>query len=255
MLTLYFKETDAGPVHRVQEAGMEVLSPLQAATSRIVKPFRDAWNWFGDLFSAQSQNKRLRKENAELRQALARQMAVERENERLRDLLAITDNEIYPDGSRMVAARVIGRSTEAWYSTITVSAGGDEGVALYDTVVNEQGLVGRVTAVTSDAAQVTLVTDQKSAVGAEILPGGARGVVAGSVTGDVRMRFVDKSEKVEKGQLIVTSGVAGSVFARDILIGVVEDVGQQDVETYQTISVKPVVDFRKLDWVMVVVDQ
>jgi cell shape-determining protein MreC len=72
------------------------------------------------------------------------------------------------------------------------------------------------------------------------------------VTGDITLEYVDKNEKVEVGQYVVTSGRNGSVFVKGIPIGKVESVGQQDVELYQSIAVRPWVDFRKLDIVAVI---
>ena len=86
-----------------------------------------------------------------------------------------------------------------------------------------------------------------------VQPGGAQGIVAGSVTGDVTLQYVDKNERVKVGQYVVTSGRKGSVFVRGIPIGQIESVGSQEVELYQSISVRPFVDFRKLDLVQVVV--
>ena len=163
---------------------------------------------------------------------------------------------MFPKNVELVAARVVARSTSAWYSTVTVNAGSSDGVEVYDPVVNGQGLVGRVTKVNLNAAQVMLVTDQQSFVDAMIEPGdetgSAQGMVSGSVTGDLTLEYVDKNEKVEVGQYVVTSGRNGSVFIKGIPIGQVERVGQQDVELYQSVAVKPFVDFRKLDIVQVI---
>ena len=100
-----------------------------------------------------------------------------------------------------------------------------------------------------------LITDQQSFVDAMVTgdaTGNAQGIVGGSVTGDVTLEYVDKNEKVKVGQDVVTSGRNGSIFMRGIPIGEVESVGTQEVELYQTIAVKPFVDFRKLDLVQVV---
>jgi rod shape-determining protein MreC len=253
MLTLYFRESNSGPVHRVQRAGLKVLGPLQSGVSKVVAPFRDAWNWMGDLFSAQSQNKVLRKEVGKLQALVAHQLLLEQENRSLKQLLGVRDDEVYPSGTSFVTARVIARPTEAWYSTVTINAGSAKGIELYDPVVNEQnGLVGRITAVTSNAAQVTLLTDQESAVGAQVLPGEARGLVAGSLTGDLTMDLVDRSEKILPGQVVVTSGTSKVLSIPGIPIGIVEDVGKQDVELYQSVYIKPLVDFKRLQWVLVV---
>jgi rod shape-determining protein MreC len=256
LLTAYFRESDSGVAHSVQSGVMTVVSPLQSGTATATKPFRDAWNWVGDLFSAKSQNKSLKKEVEQLRAGLAQELATQNENEQLRALLQFEKDHVFPGGVHLVTARVIDRSTSAWYSTATVNAGSSDGVAVDDPVVNGQGLVGRVTKVTLNASQVMLVTDQESFVDAMIVPGNekgsAQGIVGGSVTGDVTLDYVDKSEKVKVGQDVVTSGRNGSIFVKGIPIGTVESVGAQEVELYQSIAVKPFVDFRKLDIVAVI---
>ncbi len=256
LLTAYFRESDSGVAHGVQSGVISVVSPLQSGTATATKPFRDAWNWVGDLFSAKAQNKSLKKEVQQLRAGLAQELTTQSENDQLRAMLQFQTDHVFPKGVTLVTARVVARSTSAWYSTATINAGSDDGVKVYDAVVNGQGLVGRVTKVTANAAQVMLVTDQQSFVAAMIEPGdvsgNAQGIVSGSVTGDVTLEYVDKNEKVKDGQYVVTSGRNGSVFVRGIPIGVVESVSTQDVELYQSIAIKPFVDFRRLDIVQVV---
>jgi len=241
-------------VHRAQDRGLTVLAPLQTGTARAIQPLRDGWNWIGDLFQAKSENARLKKEVVALRAGAAGAQATQAENDQLRDLIGMRQqvSSIYPKGLRFVTARVIARSTTAWYSTVTVDAGSAQGVKEYDAVVSGQGLVGRVTSVTTDEAEVTLITDQSSYVNAMVLPERAQGLLAGSVTGDLSMQYVDKSAKVEQGQFVVTSGMKRSIFIPGIPIGTVESVAQQEVELYQSVSVRPFVDFHTLDLVMVV---
>ena len=253
LLTLYFRESDSGFARGVQDGVLRVVSPMQSGTARVTKPFRDGWNWVGDLFGAKSENKALKKEVERLRAGLARELTTQAENDQLRGLVAFEEDRIFPAGVELVTARVVARSTSSWYSTVTISVGSADGVDVYDPVVSGAGLVGRVTKVSANAAQVMLVTDQQSFVDAMVEPGGAQGIVGGSVTGDVTLEYVDKNEKVKVGQYVVTSGRSGSVFTRGIPIGVVASVGSQEVELYQSIAVRPFVDFRKLDLVQVVV--
>jgi rod shape-determining protein MreC len=254
LLTLYFRESASGAAGGVQGGVLQVVAPLQEGTAIATKPFRDAWNWTTGLFRANSENEDLRKEVEQLRAGLANQLATQAENEELRALVQLQDDEIYPKGAQLVTGRVVARSTTAWYSTVTLDVGTDDGVSVYDPVVNGSGLVGRVTSVSNDAAQVMLISDQQSYVDAVVMPGGAQGIVTGSVTGDVTLGYVDKNERVKVGQYVVTSGRKGSVFVRGIPVGVVESVSTQEVELYQNISIKPFVDFRKLNIVQVVVE-
>jgi rod shape-determining protein MreC len=256
VFTLFFREQAGGALHGAQKVGASIMQPLESGVAKVIKPFRDAWNWVGGLFSTRSENKRLRSELDALRKATTNQLEMQQENAQLRGLLKITKDPLYPSGVTFVPARVIARSTDVWYSTVTINAGSSQGVALYDAVVNPAGLVGRVTEVTSNGAEVTLITDQSSWVDAEVLPGGTQGPtqgsVHGSVTGDVSMEYVDKTAALKVGQIVATSGLNNSIFVRGIPIGVVENVGRQAVEIYQTVTVKPFVDVRQLDFVMVV---
>ena len=252
LLTVYFRESSGGPVHQLEAKALHVVAPLQSGAARVAQPFRGSWNWVADLFAAQSQNKQLRREVQQLRQQVAATLVTQQQNDELRGLVRMSGSAVFPKGSRFATARVIARSTAAWNSTVTIDAGSAEGVRLNAAVVNGDGLVGRVSTVTPDASQVTLVTDQDSYVDAMVVPGGAQGLVHGSVTGDLTMEYVDRSEKVVARQMVVTSGQKGSIFTRGIPIGQVSSVAQQDVELYQSISVTPYVDFHTLDLVMVV---
>jgi rod shape-determining protein MreC len=251
LLTAYFRESESGVAHSLQGGVLTVVSPLQSGAAAATKPFRDAWNWVGDLFTAKSQNGALKEEVQQLRAGLARELTTQSDNEQLRSLLEFQQGDVYPRGVHMVTARVIDWSASAWYSMATIDVGSADGVAASDPVVNGQGLVGRVTKVTPNASQVMLVTDQESHVDAVVEPGGAQGIVGGSVTGDLTLDYVDKREQVKVGQFVVTSGRNGSVFVKGIPIGQVQTVGSQEVELYQTIAVKPFADFRKLDIVAV----
>jgi rod shape-determining protein MreC len=252
LLTLYFRESESGFAHRVQDTALRVVAPLQYGSARATQPFRDAWNWSADLFRAKSENERLRAELDELRAGVAQELVTQAENDELRALVEMQRKKVFPADVRLVAARVIARSTTAWYSSVTIDVGSAQGVRRYDAVINGEGLVGRVSRVTPRASQVMLITDQQSYVDAIVVPGSAQGILAGSVTGDLSLQYVDKKEEVEVGQYVTTSGLAGSLFLRGIPIGVVETVAVQDVDLYQSITVRPFADFRTLDIVSVV---
>ncbi len=252
LLTLYFREADNGFVHRVQDGTLRVVAPLQEGSARAIQPLRDGWNWVADLFGAKSENERLQEEVETLRAAVAEELTTQAENDELRALLDMRRGRIFPKDVEFVPARVIARSTTAWYSTVTIDVGSDDGVAQFDAVVNGQGLVGRIESVKATASQVQLLTDQQSYVDAMVVPGLAEGLVAGSVTGTVSLQYAAKSEEIKTGQFVVTSGRQGSIFVRGIPIGQVESVGSQEVELYQSVTVRTSVDFRKLDVVLVV---
>ena len=119
MLTLYFRESDSGPVHSVQGVVLRVVAPLQTGTARATKPFRDAWNWTGDLFSAKSENAKLKKELEQLRVGVAKELTTQDENAQLRAQVALQKDKIFPGNVQLVTARVVARSTTAWSVSYT----------------------------------------------------------------------------------------------------------------------------------------
>ena len=99
-----------------------------------------------------------------------------------------------------MTGRVIARSPTVWYSTVTIDVGSGDGVAVNDPVVNGDGLVGRVAAVTGGSAQVTLISDHSSAVSAKVVPQGVQGVVKPDVGNpdDLILDFIGSAKRVHR---------------------------------------------------------
>jgi rod shape-determining protein MreC len=252
MLTLYFREPVSGLLHSTQRGGLRVISPLESGTSRVLDPFKGAYQWVTGVFSAQSENATLRREVDDLRSQLVSEKETEAENQRLRQMLGFINQPSFPKNYKQVTARVIGRSGSVWNATVTINRGSSDGIIMGQTVVSGQGLVGQVSAVTTNAAQVLLITDNTSHVESIVQNGGAQGTVIGSINGQLEMDFVDKNQKVSKHDVVVTSGT-GKLFVKGVPIGVVDQVGDQESEYFKSISVTPFTDFSRLEEVMVLI--
>src|SRR5215212_373014 len=81
LLTAYFGESSNGRLHSVQRTGLAALSPIQEGASRILKPFRDLFGWFGDTLDAKDERDRLARERDALRREVAALQVREREYE------------------------------------------------------------------------------------------------------------------------------------------------------------------------------
>lgn len=257
LLTIYFGESASGGLHAIQRGAQAVLSPIESGASKALKPFRDATGWIGDSLGAQGENDELRAEVAELRQQLAAQQTEERDVEQLRALLDLPEEAGFPGGTQPVTSRVIAQSPTVWYSTIQIDAGSDDGVEVDQPVVTGDGLAGKVTSVTGGTAQVTLITDADSAVSAQVVPNGTRGIVQPQVgdPNDLLLDFLDKEDKVKEGATVVTSGSTSSrlesLFPRGVPIGEVTRVDAEERELYQRVHIEPFADLRRLDYVQV----
>jgi len=120
-------------------------------------------------------------------------------------------------------------------------------------VLSYEGLVGRIDAVTANAARVQLITDPGSAVNVRLPDVEADAMLTGSVTGDITLDMIPQDVEVNPGALILTSGLGGT-YPSDILVGQVVSVRKQETALFQTASVQPVVDFSDLRAVLVVTE-
>jgi rod shape-determining protein MreC len=251
LLTVYFRESTGGPLHGAQRIAASVLTPFEAAAERVSRPFRDAYGWTADLFSAKGQNAELRAEVRDLRRQVILNQTAAQENEELRSLLDYRDGPRFPKDYTAVATRVIVPPQSVFRQEAVVAAGSSDGVAVEDPVVTDEGLVGTVTEVTSGSARVRLLTDQQSAASAFVPQTGAAGVVLrGPSTTSLVLERVPKEEALERGHIVVTAGSRSgrleSLFPRAIPICVVTSVSQRDTDFFKRVQCTPLVDFDSL---------
>jgi rod shape-determining protein MreC len=257
LLTVYFGESGGGVLHALQRGAQEAFAPIETGASRALKPVRDFFGWVGDTVDAKGENERLRDEVAQLRQQLAETQTDRRDARQLRGIVDLKEAEGFPRGTSPVTARVIVRSPTVWYSSVKIDKGSSDGVKLDQPVIAAGGLAGKVTRITGGTAEVTLVSDESSAVSAQIMPSGANGIVKPQVgkPDDLLLDFVEKGKRVTEGTTVVTSGFRSSrvesLFPRGIPIGRVARVDLDEVELYQRVHIKPFADLRGLDFVQV----
>jgi rod shape-determining protein MreC len=259
MLTAYFGESSGGFFHTLQRGAQEAFAPIETGASRALKPARDLAGWFGDTLDAKGENEDLKNEIEALRKRLGENETARRDNEQLRGLVRLGRSDGFPQGTAPVAARVIARSPTVWYASVKIDKGSGDGVRRNQPVIAAGGLAGRVTQVTGGTAEVSLITDASSAVGAQVMPRGAAGVVKPQVgePDDLLLDYIEKGRRVTEGTTVVTSGFTSaregvtSLFPRGIPIGRVTRVDLDEVDLYQRVHIKPFADLRRVDYVQV----
>ncbi|MEW6282725.1 MAG: rod shape-determining protein MreC, partial [Candidatus Eremiobacterota bacterium] len=127
--------------------------------------------------------------------------------------------------------------------------GGEDGVAADMVAVSSQGLVGRIYAVSPGASRVRFILDPRSAVPVMLEKSGAVGVLYGQGGYYCTVQFLDHSVEVQEGEGVLTSGM-GNVYPRGLLVGrVVRNYGRTEA-LFQSVQVRPAVDFGRLHEVM-----
>ena len=232
-----------GLSHRL---ALEALGSTQVVFTRATQFVSGIWHHYLDLVGVSRENDRLRQEikryialNAENREAVAT-------NVRLNQLLDLAQNFEKP----VLTAHVIGRDPALWFKTMTIDKGISAGVQKGMPVVTVEGIVGQVINVSPRYAKVLLATDSNSAVDAIVQSSRALGIVKGDGHG-YRLDYVLKDSVVNQDDLVVTSGMGG-VFPKGLLIGQVVEVGKDRRGMFHTITVRPAVDFRQLEYVTII---
>jgi rod shape-determining protein MreC len=258
LITIYFRERPNGGLHGVQSAGAAVLRPFEVGAERIAQPFQDAYGWFAGLVHAKSENSRLRSQVDKYSQLAIQNETAAQENADLKRQLHYVGSRAFPRGYDYVATDIISRPPSEFDQQVTIAAGSTSGIRFADPVVNSDGLIGLVTQVARDTAQVTLITDPKVNVSAIDLATRATGLVsAGEGRGTLILDRVSKSQVIHQDDLIVTQGWRfgrlSSQYPKGIPIGIVSGASQNDLDLYWNVQLHPRVDFGDLQSVIVLV--
>ena len=259
LLSAHFSEAQSGPLHVIQRATATVLSPLETLANGALKPFRDAIDWFDETWEARGENEDLEAELADVRTRLAQAQVANAENRELRGLLDLAENDLAEFGFEPVTARIVTRTPSLVNSTLGIDAGSADGIERDDVVVAADGLVGRISEVTSTTSQVQLITDPRNGVSVTVTkPNGPQGIVT-ATAGDpdeLTLEIISNGEEVPEGEFVVTAGWSdsttglSSAYPPDLPVGELTEAASGDVE-FQQVGVDPFVDFGELNFVQV----
>jgi rod shape-determining protein MreC len=225
---------------------LEVMAPLQRVTSAVGGTFGDSWRGIGELVRARTENAVLRERARQLHRELDRLSEVELENARLRQLLAFRET-LQGD---MVTARIIGRDATGTSRTLVIDRGERDGISKGAAALAPEGIVGQVIMVARRASRILLISDHNSGVDALVQRTRARGIVQGTVDAGCILKYVKRTEEIQVGDGLVTSGIDG-IFPKGLPIGAVTAVDKAGQGLFQHAEVAPRVDFDQLEEVLV----
>jgi rod shape-determining protein MreC len=257
MITAYFRESESGAMHDVQDVAATAMQPFVTGADRLVAPFRDAWGYLSDLRHAKSDADRYRKEAVRWRASALQNADGARRATELEGILGYQSARTLDDYGRVVAEVTLDPVTP-FRQQIVIEAGYNDGIRKDYPVVVPEGLVGHVTKVSSRTAQIMLITDPHSTVSAYDSRTRAEGGIRGRGAGrSLLLDRVPKEDIVQRGDVIATSGKRylklPSLYPRNIGVGTVRSVTQRDTDLYPTVQVEPFVDFSSLHSVIVLI--
>jgi rod shape-determining protein MreC len=188
-----------------------------------------------------SENRKLRAENNGLRD-------LQQDNDHLRQVLGYRERSSF----RLVPALVLGHDAGVWWSTIKINRGSADGIAPDMPVITDKGLVGKITAVSSNLSEVLLVTDENCKVAAKVEGTKEQGISAGSrdPAGELRLTFLSKLADLQPGQKVYTAGVSGGIFPSGIALGTVKSFHARELDGEAILE--PAADLGTLEEVFII---
>lgn len=241
-----------GYMGMVRTFAQTLAAPLQSEMTATAQEISGYLESSEDVRALQARNAELEELTNNLMVENVQLKELERENETLRQLLNYTrNNPQLTYETTTVKGRSIGVDPTNLLYFVYVDVGARDGVADGMPVVTDRGLVGRVTAVGPNSAQVLMLIDPASSVNAIIQGSRVTGVVRGNIDGTVSMERIPPNEKVNPGDIVLTSGLGGN-FPEKLVVGQVTEVIQRDQDMFQVARIRPTVDFGKLETMLIV---
>jgi rod shape-determining protein MreC len=252
LLLLGLALSQLGYLQPVRDVSRALLVPFQKGLANLSFDVSNLARSARDLRDMRQRNAQLQVEINRLSVENARLTEVERENERLRQLLNFTrSNPWYDYKAAAVIGHRIGQDTSNLLFSIFIDVGARDGLAVDMPVITDRGLVGRVVAVGPNVAEVLLLIDPASAVNARVQNSRVTGIVRGNIDAGLVMERIPQGETVSPGDIILTSGLGGN-FPDKLVIGQVTEVFHRDSDMFQSARIRPTVDFGKLETVLVI---
>ena len=229
-----------GPFARILEVPLHVVASIQDSISH-------AWDHYIALQNVWEENQQLKQEVQRLQgeQNFLREHAIMATQ--FQQLLAF--QETAP--MTTLPARIIGRNASNWYRAMIINKGDRDGIQPEMGVITEAGVVGRVVRVNPTTAIVLLLSDPNVAITGMVQNTRDEGIIQGTPQGTIHMKYLPPLSPVQPGDPVVTSGLTGD-FPRGLQIGQIQQVTKGDTDLFQLGKIDPIVDFSKLEGVLVI---
>lgn len=247
-------DTGPSPIDPLRNAVGTVIGPVERGANEVLRPITSIPAHFDKLNDLRRRADELQAANEALQSRLEVADVSRRHTAQLVGISSLGDDE----GLALVNARVVAIGPAQSFSrTVTIDAGTSSGIVPDLTVVNAEGLVGRVVEATSSTATVLLVVDSESTVGGRLGKSMELGFLTGdgSLAGDgsLELSLVDHTVTPRVGDTVVTWGShGGAPYVAEVPVGRVVSVQSSPAELTQTAQIQPFVDFSSLDEVAVV---
>lgn len=236
-------------------AANAISKPVKGVMSSLVGGLEQLYGYIYEFDELEAENEKLKEEIAELQQDKREYADIIEENDRLRNLLDLSQRHA---DFTYETATIISWTSSSWESTCTISKGSSSGLKKGDCIITENGfLVGQITELDATTSTVTTILDASSSVGALLSSTSEAAIAQGDFSlmteKKLKLSYLPEGSTVVSGDTIVSSG-KGGIFPQGLVIGdiVGNVVSKSGLEDYAVIE--PAVDFDSVSHVYVITE-
>ena len=240
------RTTDSEPTRLIRVWAVGMVTPFEKVLVWTQTSTSNLWHNYFYLRGVRAENRNLKAQIERMSLEQVRMSQDADQARRLQALLSFKEQFI----SQTMAAQVIGSSGSEQSRSIFIDKGDKNGIKTDMAVITADGVVGKVLRVYRSTAEVLLVNDQTSGVGAILDKTRLQGILRGTPAGEVVLEKVMSDETVPPGEQVLTSGGDG-IFPKGLLVGTVTKISPGS-ELFLNIHVRPAADLSKLEEVLVV---
>lgn len=237
----------------VRSVYQKFTSPIQYGLRISAISMKEATQLFHNLNNIRRENIDLIKENHELQGIIVELKRAEEENVLLRNQLELKNDNLVD--KELLLAKVLGNLEDTTGTTFILDKGFKQGIELNDNVIVGNHLIGLITEVTNDRSVVRMITSPDTSITVKDIDSSTNieGLARGDVGTSIRVTRLLPGEKIDKGDIFITSGKDG-VFVPGLSVGIVEVVTSDSADPLKNARLKPMLDFTRLEKVFVILD-
>ena len=229
----------------IRSISNQTFKPVFQASNLFTDRITDLFQTTKSFFTIHKENQALKQKVNELQMQVYQLKEMNKKVERLEKLIPLID----ANPKKVILSQIIFRDISLWNQGIIIDQGKDQGVKKNMTVISDQGLVGRVISVSSSTAQVILLTDFHSRVSVLAQDSRDSGVLIGTRSSLLKMKYLSFDSKIKVGDTIVTSGI-GAIYPKGIPVGKVHSVKEDPDGLHLMATVQPFTEFSNIEEVL-----
>jgi rod shape-determining protein MreC len=224
-------------------SGNKVSSAIgEVSVALFYYPFHKLKTTVNSLMVTARDNANLNASVVELSLRLQTYNEILEENRRLRALLGF----VPPAGFKIVPTEIVGVYGAGIPNTVMINLGARDSVAVNQTVINRNGVAGRVARVMNDYSVVYLLTEPRCRVAARVKRSREQGIIRYNLEKGMYLDNCPRQGDVVVGDTVITSGLGG-IFPEGLVVGTIESVAAPEKEFFYDIVIDPAVNFNGLD--------